>query len=111
MVNSEWSGREKKIARRAFEDALDKALARTMAEFHKLAAAATKPADMWDIETFLRQRRVEIDRMFDYRYSQLPLVFGLLILEEYLAEAQLDGLSEDKIEEIRRVVSFRRQRE
>lgn len=111
MVNSEWSGREKKIARRAFDDALDRALARTMAEFQKLAAAATKPADMWDLEDFLHQRRAEIDRTFDYRYSQLPRVFGLLILEGCLTEAQLDGLSEDKIEEIRRVVSFGRQRE
>jgi hypothetical protein len=108
MRDGKWSAAEKKIARRAFEAALETALAGIMAEFKAKAAAAVTPEDMWSVEHFLRQRRREIEETFDYRYSQLPVVFGRLILEGHLDEARLAGLSEDKLEEIRRDVSFLR---
>jgi hypothetical protein len=108
MHDREWSGAEKKIARRAFEAALETALAEIMAEFKAKAAAAVTPDDMWSVERFLRQRRREIDETFDYRYSQLRVVFGRLIVEGYLDEGRLTGLSADKLEEIRRYVSFAR---
>ena len=108
MRYREWSGAEKKIARRAFEAALDTALAESMAEFKAKAAAAVTPEDMWSVESFLRQRRREIDETFDYRYSQLPVVFGRLIFEGKLDEGRLTGLSEDKLEEIRHHVSYMR---
>jgi hypothetical protein len=110
MRDREWSGAEKKIARRAFEAALDTALAETMAEFKAKAAAAATPEDMWSVESFLRERRREIDEIFDYRYSQLLIVFGRLILDGKLDEGRLAGLSEDKLEEIRRYVSYIRSR-
>ena len=106
MSDREWTNAEKKIARRAFEAALEAVLAGVMAEFKAKAAAATTPDDMWSVERFLRERRREIDETFDYRYSQLPVVFGRLILEGHLDEARLTGLSEDKLEEICRYVSF-----
>lgn len=104
-----WTGAEKKIARRAFDAALERALASTMAEFKSKAAAAVSPPDMWAVENFLRDRRREIDRIFDYRYSQLLLVFPQLIRRNYLDESQLAGLSEDKLEEIRHYLSYVRQ--
>jgi Photoprotection regulator fluorescence recovery protein len=106
MSDREWTSAEKKIARRAFEAALEAALAAVMAEFKTKAAAAATPDDMWSVERFLRERRQEIDETFDYRYSRLPAVFGRLILDGHLDEARLTGLSEDKLEEIRRYVSF-----
>jgi Photoprotection regulator fluorescence recovery protein len=106
MHDREWSAAEKEIARRAFEAALDTALAEIMTEFKAKTAAAVTPEDMWSVERFLRQRRREIEETFDYRYSQLPVVFGRLILEEYLDEGRLTGLSQDKLEEIRRYVSL-----
>jgi hypothetical protein len=96
-----WSPSEKKVARRAFDTALQSALAKVMAEFKSRAAAATTPSDMWEIEDYLRQQRREIDEMFDYRYSQLPLVFARLIREGHLEESLLAGISEDKREIIR----------
>jgi len=36
---------------------------------------------MWDLEHHLTERRKEIDRKYDYRYSQLDLVFGRLLRE------------------------------
>jgi hypothetical protein len=108
MHDRTWTGAEKKIARRAFQAALEVALAGIMAEFKAKAAAATTPEAMWSVETFLRERRREIDETFDYRYSQLPLVFGRLIVQGHLDEERLTGLSEDKLEEIRRHVSYAR---
>ncbi len=55
-----------------------------------------------ELERYLSARRKEIDVRFDYRYSQLPFVFGVLLREGLLRESDLDGLAEDKMELIRR---------
>ena len=55
---------------------------------------------MWEIEDYLRQQRRNLEQMFDYRYSQLILVFAGLIQKGYLDEKLLAGLSQDKREEI-----------
>src|SRR5690242_4774903 len=81
--------------------ALDAALARIIAEFKRKADAVSTPSQMWEIEEYLHQRRREIDDLFDYRYSQLPLVFASLIRDGLLDESCLAGLSEDKREAIR----------
>jgi hypothetical protein len=109
-MRDEWSNAEKKIARRAYEEARQAVLARTLAEFKAQAAAATTIDDMWSIVDGSRERRRELEALLDYRYSQLSLVFARLIVEGHLDERQLAGLAEDKIEEIRRDVSFFRRR-
>ncbi|TPJ38845.1 hypothetical protein [Mesorhizobium sp. B2-6-5] len=96
-----WSASEKKIARRAFDAALEVALAKTMAEFKSRASAATQPSEMWEVEDFLREQRREIDGMFDYLYSQLLDVFTCLILAGHMDEALISGLSQDKLETMR----------
>jgi hypothetical protein len=96
-----WSAAEKKIARRAYDAALEVVLARSMAEFKARAAAAATPSDMWDIEDYLHRRRREIDDIFDYRYSRLLFVFARLIRDGHLDEAALAGLSEEKLAIIR----------
>jgi hypothetical protein len=106
MHDHRWSASEKKIARRAFDAALESALTGTMAEFKANAAAATTPSDMWDIGDWLHRRRREVGELFDYRYSQLTLVFGRLITEGLLDEGRLTGLAEEKLAEIRRDVSY-----
>ena len=105
MFDLRWSASEKKVARCAYEHALESMLAKVMIEFKAKAAAATAPSDMWAVEDYLRQQRREIDEIFDYRYSQLPLVFARLIREGYLNEAQLRGLSEEKLAIIRQLLS------
>lgn len=101
-----WSPSEKKVARGAFDAALETALGKTMAEFKRKASAAATPSDMWEIEDYLRQQRRKLDEMFDYRYSQLPLVFAQLIREGYLDENLLAGLSEDKRKVIRTLLDW-----
>ncbi len=104
--NINWSLSEKKIARAAYDIAVAAALAGIMAEFKRRAEAATEPSDMWDIETYLRDERREIDEMFIYSYSKLPNVFGYAISKGYLTESQLSGLAQDKLFPIQRMVSF-----
>ena len=101
MSGLTWSPAEKKIARRAFDAAVHAALAEIMAEFKDKAAAVATPADMWDLEDYLRTRRRAFNEMFDYRYSQLLRVFAQLACAGYLDETQLVGLSADKLEAIR----------
>jgi hypothetical protein len=100
-----WSASEKKIARRAFEAALESTLTGIMAEFKAKAASAATSSEMWAIEDYLRRRRREVDEIFDYRYSQLPLVFARLIREGHLDEARLSGLAEEELEIIRYLLS------
>jgi len=97
---------EKKIARSAFDEALESALAKIMTEFKRKADAATTPSHMWEVDDYLRQRRREIDEMFDYRYSQLLLVFARLVREGHLDENRLAGLSEEKRDVIRSFLSY-----
>ena len=107
MFDLEWSPSEKKLARAAYEQARDIALAKILTEFKARASAATKPSDMWDIEDYLREQRREIDEMFDYRYSKLPLVFARLVREGYLDESRLSGLSEEKRQIIRSFLAWK----
>jgi Photoprotection regulator fluorescence recovery protein len=76
-----------------------------MTEFKAKANAAATPFDMWKIEDYLREQRREINEMFDYRYSQLPLIFARLVREGYLDERRLAGLSDDKRQIIRSILS------
>jgi hypothetical protein len=101
-----WSPSEKKIARNAFDAALDSALAEVMAEFKRRANAAATPADIWEMEDWLRQQRRKIDETFDYRYSQLPLVFACLIRDGHIDESRLVGLSQGKLNNIRSFLSL-----
>ncbi|WP_136616308.1 MULTISPECIES: hypothetical protein [Mesorhizobium] len=101
-----WSASEKKLARHAFDTAFEVALAKTMAEFKSKAIAVAVPSEMWELEDYLRERRREIDRTFDYRYSQLLYVSAGLIRAGYLDEGLLAGLSQDKRDAIRRDIAF-----
>ncbi len=101
-----WSQSEKKIARRVYDTALEAELAETLAEFKLKAAAAASPDDMWELESYLGRKRQEIQEKYDYRYSQLILVFARFLREGRISEDQLHGLSEEKLSYIRRIVSL-----
>ena len=50
----------------------------------------------------------EIDRMYDYRYSVLPLVLANLLTSGRLVEDELHGLREDKLACIKRAAMYLR---
>jgi hypothetical protein len=106
MSDVKWSDSEKRVSRRAFDAALQRELTAVMAEFKQRAASAREPEDIWNVETYLTQMRKEIDSKYDYRYSQLLLVFGRLLREGWVDEHALHGLSEDKLEYIRRIAAL-----
>jgi steroid 5-alpha reductase family enzyme len=106
MFDAKWSPSEKRLARELFEHALHAELNETVAESKARAAAVTSPEQMWSIRAFLAQRQREIDEKYDYRYSQLLLVFSRLVREGRLREEQLAGLSEDKLSIVKRFLSL-----
>jgi len=92
-----WSPTEKIIARKAFDLALGRELQSVILEARSKAAKIQEPADLWELEQYLTQRRQQIDRTFDYRYSVLPLVFANLLSRGRLVEDELRGLGQDKL--------------
>src|SRR5260370_36628138 len=101
-----WSRSEKVITRKAFDAALGRELHEVIQEAKKMASQIKQPSDLWDLEHYLTQRRKEIDRKYDYRYSQLTDVFGRLLHESRLSEEELRGLREDKLKAIRTFAKF-----
>ncbi|HXY49352.1 MAG TPA: hypothetical protein VEI01_07870 [Terriglobales bacterium] len=77
-----------------------------MQEAKRMANQINELADLWDLEHFLNQRRKEIDRKYDYRYSRLTQVFGRLLYEGRVSEEELSGLREDKLKLIRSFAEF-----
>jgi len=101
-----WSKSEKAIARTAFDAALNRELREVMQEAKRMANEIKEPADAWDLEHYLTERRREINRKYDYRYSQLTHVFGRLLYEGRVSEEELGGLQEDKLNPIRSLANF-----
>ncbi len=101
-----WSKSEKAIARTAFDAALKRELQDVMRKAKQMANRIEDPTDVWELERYLTERRKEIDRKYDYRYSQLTQVFGRLLYEKRLGEEELGGLREDKLKSIRCFAKF-----
>jgi hypothetical protein len=63
-------------------------------------------AELWDLEHYMIERRKEIDRKYDYRYSRLTQLFGRLLHERRLSEQELRGLREDRLKSTRSFAKF-----
>src|SRR5215831_16033103 len=106
MRNLKWSQAEKVIARKAFNQALEKELAAIIRKVREMAQRIEEKADLWKIEDYLSNSRRAIDEKFDYRYSVLHQVFGSLIRDGLLQEEDLQGLGEDKLRIIRGIAAL-----
>ena len=71
-----------------------------------MASQIQQSSDLWELEHYLIERRREINRKYDYRYSQLTHVFGRLLYEKRLREDELRGLREDKLKSIHSLAKF-----
>lgn len=78
-------------------------------EVKRMASEIQESSDLWDLEHYLTERRKQIDRKYDYRYSQLTLVLGRPLYENRLSEEDLRGLREDKMKLIRSLAKFLRE--
>ncbi|HKD01305.1 MAG TPA: hypothetical protein VKB77_02710 [Terriglobales bacterium] len=101
-----WSRTEKVIARTAFDAALKRELQDVMQKAKQMANQIKESADVWELEHYLTERRKEIDRKYEYRYSQLTHVFGRLLYEGRVSEEELRGLGDDKLKSIRSLAGF-----
>jgi Photoprotection regulator fluorescence recovery protein len=61
------------------------------------------PSDIWSLHDYLSSQRKNVDRKYDYRYSQLLYIFPTLISQNYISESDLLGLSEEKMVIIQRL--------
>jgi hypothetical protein len=104
-----WTPAEKKAARRAFDEALGRHLSAIIAEAKRRMANVVDPPDLWELETYLTESRKTIDRIYQYRYSDLLRVFAILMRDGWLKEADLVGLQPDKIAKVS--AARRKQRE
>ena len=101
-----WSKSEKAIARKAFDAALDRELLEVILKAKRMANETRQSSDLWDLERYLTERRKEIDRKYDYRYSHLTEVLGRLLHERRLSEEELRGLRDDKMKLIHSFAKF-----
>ena len=106
MREQNWTQTEKKVARQVFDTALQAELSELLLAFKQRAAAAATPDDMWAIAELLLDQRREIERKYDFRYSQLLFVFGRLVREKRVRVEDLQQLSDDKLSVIQRIASL-----
>jgi hypothetical protein len=104
-----WTAAEKKVARRAFDQALERHLSAITAEAKRMMANVADPSELWQVEAYLTESRKNVDRLYQFRYSDLLRVFSILMRDDWLKEADLVGLQAEKIADIKRSAQvFRR---
>ncbi|MBN2536453.1 MAG: hypothetical protein JXB88_26450 [Spirochaetales bacterium] len=98
--------KREKIARKTFDTAYLREIKHIEEEVRKKVQDIKEEKDIWELHDYLSEKRHEIDRKYDYRYSQLFQVFVQLMKDGYLKEEDLEGLSESKIQEIKNFINF-----
>ncbi len=101
-----WSLSEKEIAKAAFETAYKKEMDEIKNMVYDKVASLKEDKDIWELYNYLTDRKKSIDKKYDYRYSKLLLIFGLLMNEGYLTTQDLSGLSEEKLKIISTIAGF-----
>jgi Photoprotection regulator fluorescence recovery protein len=103
MEELRWTQAEKKIARKAFEAALERECRAIRARVVRMLEKQDDPRQIWRVHNYLSEERRDFDRKYDYRYSRLVSVFGVLLREGWLTEPDLTGLAQEKAERIKTI--------
>jgi hypothetical protein len=106
MNDFNWSKKEKKIARKAFDMAYERECSDFAEKIRSEADKLTKPEDIWNLHDFMSKKMKDIGKTYDYRYSVLILVFARLINEGWLDYDDLNGLADKKIDRIKAIIDF-----
>lgn len=101
IYEMKWTNEEKKVARKAFDNAYQREMDDIKSLLLNKVSKIKTDADIWAIEDFLLEKRKIVDSKYDYRYSQLIMVFSRLLSEGYLREEDISELAEDKREVIK----------
>ena len=99
-----WSKTEKKIAKQAFDLAYERKCQKLIEQIKNHSLSESD--DIWRLGAYIKKQQKEVDRLFDYRYSQLILVFSLLIQKNLLSLEELDGLNEEKMDTIKKIINY-----
>lgn len=103
IYDLKWSDNEKKSARKAFDNAYKREMDDIKSLLLDKVSQIKTNKDIWAIEDFLSAKRKVIDSKYDYRYSQLIIVFGRLLRDGYLNEEDISELSEEKKDLIKKL--------
>jgi hypothetical protein len=106
MSEDKWSKTEKSVARAAFDKAYDKECRQIIGKLKEKSLKLSDPKDLWELHDYLSEIRKEISEKYDYRYSVLLLVFAHLLKQQWLKIDDLEGLSGDKIDRIKRLANI-----
>ena len=102
ILHNNWTKAEKQIAKKAFN------LAKSRDYQYLINTINSKDINsqnqIWELRDLLNKKAKEFNNKFDYRYSQLLILFIQYINEGLLRIEELEGLSEDKIYIIRDAV-------
>ena len=93
---------EQQTARAAFDAALAPECGAIRLEAEAILKRSSDPAAIWRVHDYLSEKRREIDRKYDFRYSVLVRVLGHLLAEGWVKEAEIAKLRPEKIEQITR---------
>ena len=102
MLHNNWTKTEKQIAKKAFNLAKSRAYKELIDTINSKVIKTQN--QIWELRDLLNKKAKEFDNKFDYRYSQLPILFIRYINEGLLRIEELEGLSEDKIYIIRDII-------
>ena len=102
MLHNKWTKTEKQIAKKAFNLAKSRAYQELIDIINSKVVKSQN--QIWELRDMLNKKAKEFDDKFDYRYSQLPILFMRYIKEGLLKIEELEGLSEDKIYIIRDII-------
>lgn len=98
-----WSQTEKKIARRIFDLAFQREMDSIKQNLYEKVANLKENSDVWKLHDYLTDCRYDIDKKYDYRYSRLLIVFGVLYAQGFLNDDDIKDFRQEKIDFIKRI--------
>jgi hypothetical protein len=105
MKYFDWSNTEKVLAREAYDRAYERECTKISERVRGMLSGMEDPKEIWKIYDYLRKNRRDMDAKYDYRYLILIIVFGKLMREGLIIDSDIDKLSQDKIDAIKRIAS------
>ena len=103
-MDFKWSKSEKEIAKKVFNLAKQRDYKNLLESINDKAIKT--PDDIWNLQNLLNEKAKEFDEKYDYRYSQLIILFVRLINEDLLKIEELNGLATDKINLIQKITEL-----
>ena len=97
-----WSQKEKKVARKLYNLALERDYERLIEKIKE--KIPTTKEQVWELRDFLNLQAKEFDRKYDYRYSVLINTFYFLLQDGLLTLDELKELGEEKFNKIKGIL-------